>query len=76
MLARVYEESLVAFWQQRSTRITAVEDAAATRSYEILIDGERPTDSSGDQDLEYNTEKAIERYLQLGTYWEAYHDSA
>jgi hypothetical protein len=74
VLAHIFEAGLVAFVAaEESVRITMVEDAAMTCSYDILIDGERPSDDPNIQDLEYNTEKALERYFQLGTYWDEYH---
>ncbi len=73
ILKRVFREGLETFIAaEEGLPISAVDDATATRSYEILIDGERPSDTTDEQELEYNTEKAIERYFQLGTYWKAY----
>lgn len=77
ILKRVFQEGLETFIAaEEGLPIRAVADATATRSYEILIDGERPSDTTDEQELEYNTEKAIERYFQLGAYWEAYRNQA
>jgi hypothetical protein len=76
LLIRVFETSLVAFVDaEEGVPITVLEDAAATTSYDILIDGKHPSDEVSDQQLEYNTEKALERFFQLAAYWNEYRDN-
>jgi LPS sulfotransferase NodH len=77
ILTRVFEEGRVAFVAaEEGVDILVVEDAEQTSSYEILIDGRQPSDETPDQELKYNTEKAVDRYFQLGTYWNAYFNQA
>jgi hypothetical protein len=76
LLTRVFEASLVAFVDaEEGVPITVLEDSAATTSYDILIDGDHPSDEISDQQLEYNTEKALERFFQLAAYWNEYRDN-